>query len=214
MPVLGSISSQKSVAYTLRQRATRRTVEFCSRSMVARQHIRCSYTSAELDDKTPQQVDFRSRAKPLLLEMKESFAAGALAPFWVEVDPEARSRLNRASSKLAALAVYGDEDKTFTEDMQFYQQGTDLFVRDFKRDFPRLRAELLGKLNGEQPSFSPLEQARIRRLRGDLIALVPFAFISMNTVPLTPAIMPTKADYFPSLNSKLLEMISARDLLL
>eukprot|EP00959_Pyramimonas_sp_CCMP1952_P383379 8033425-Pyramimonas_sp.AAC.1 len=81
--------------------------------------------------------------------------------------------------------------------MQFYQQGTDLFVRDFKRDFPRLRAELLGKLNGEQPSFSPLEQARIRRLRGDLIALVPFAFIAMNTVPLTPAIMPTVLRYVP-----------------
>jgi hypothetical protein len=94
--------------------------------------------------------------------------------------------------------VYGDETKTFEEDVDFYRQGSDLFARDFKRDFPLLRADLLGTITGEKrPVLTSGEQARIRRLRADLLALVPFAFICINTVPLTPAIMPTILRYVP-----------------
>mmetsp|Transcript_4050 Transcript_4050/g.8322 ORF Transcript_4050/g.8322 Transcript_4050/m.8322 type:complete len:239 (+) Transcript_4050:138-854(+) len=201
---LASISTKGCVPRVapLRQRIPQRTTPLTyatrgNRGPARKLHsgTRCSNASTESEDKTSQKVDW-SRAKPLLLEMKASFAEGGLAPPWVEA-AEPRARLRSSTQKLAALAVYGDEEKTFEEDMQFYQQGTDLFVRDFKRDFPRLRAEILGTLTGETPSFSSAEEARIRRLRADMLALVPFAFICMNTVPLTPAIMPTILRYVP-----------------
>lgn len=70
-----------------------------------------------------------------------------------------------------------------------YSRGGQLLLRDLRRDLPLLLPS--------PSSPSEAEQRRARRLRGDLLSLLPFSFLVLNTVPLTPLVVPVLAKHIP-----------------
>jgi len=87
------------------------------------------------------------------------------------------------------------------QQMEMYRQGGAVFLRDLRRDWALLCQlwwlRLLAADSSAGSNMPAAQRKRAARLQADLLSAIPFAFIILNTVPLTPLVMPLLARHVP-----------------
>jgi hypothetical protein len=92
----------------------------------------------------------------------------------------AAAQAARSALRLYAATFYSGDEQLAASDARYYTDGFALLARDARRAGPLLFATA---------SVSPVAGARRGALLADLRALFPFAFLVLNTFPLTPAVL-------------------------
>jgi hypothetical protein len=141
-----------------------------------------------------EQHDFPARLLRVLSQ--GSAALGGYATSWGHPEQaEAElQKLSQAGTSLAALLFFGSSQEKMEREMRFYADGTALLLHQLRQDLPLLKDAALHRAGAQQ---QPVDPRRLARLRRNLVSLLPFLFIVVNTFPATPIVLTTLLRFVP-----------------